>query len=212
MLGFALRVRASRRVRPGAFPSSCRTRGRSPTRSAVVRSMHTDQFNHAPAQLFMNTGHFRVGRPSMGSWLTYGLGTENQDLPGFVVMLSGKFAPSGGASCWGSGFLPTVHQGVRFRSQGDPVLFLSDPPGMEAGRRRRVARCDRQTQWAAPRASGGPRDRDAHRPVRAGLSHANQRARAAGDRLGTRASRARDVRRRAREGLLRQQLPPRAAG
>ena len=106
-------------------------------RLCIVRSMHTEQFNHAPAQIFLNTGHARIGRPSMGSWLTYGLGTDNRDLPGFVVMLSGSFAPSGGASCWGSGFLPTVYQGVRFRSQGDPVLFLSNPDGVDAGVRRR---------------------------------------------------------------------------
>ncbi len=104
---------------------------------AIVRSMHTDQFNHAPAQIFLNSGHSRIGRPSMGSWLSYGLGSENRDLPSFVVLLSGQYAPSGGASCWGSGFLPTIHQGVRFRSQGDPVLFLSNPPGMDGATRRR---------------------------------------------------------------------------
>ncbi|MCZ6597938.1 MAG: DUF1501 domain-containing protein [Planctomycetota bacterium] len=104
---------------------------------AIVRSMVTDQFNHAPAQIFLNTGHARIGRPSMGSWLSYGLGSENHDLPAFVVLISGKYAPSGGASCWGSGFLPTIHQGVQFRSQGDAVLFLSDPDGMERATRRR---------------------------------------------------------------------------
>jgi hypothetical protein len=103
----------------------------------IVRSMWTNQFNHAPAQIFMHTGHFRIGRPSFGSWLTYGLGTENQDLPGFVVLLSGQYAPDGGASLWGSGFLPTVYQGVRFRSQGDAVLFLSDPAGVDRAARRR---------------------------------------------------------------------------
>jgi len=103
---------------------------------AFVRSMHTKQFNHAPAQLFVQTGHERVGRPSLGSWLSYGLGSMNRDLPSFVVLLSGQFQPSGGASLWSSGFLPTVHQGVRFRSQGDPVLFLSNPPGIDAGSRR----------------------------------------------------------------------------
>ncbi|MCC6408460.1 MAG: DUF1501 domain-containing protein [Planctomycetes bacterium] len=103
----------------------------------VVRSMHTTQFNHAPAQLFMHTGHFRIGRPSFGSWLTYGLGSENRDLPGFVVLLSGQYAPDGGTSLWGSGFLPTIHQGVRFRSQGDAVLFLSDPDGLDRAARRR---------------------------------------------------------------------------
>lgn len=97
---------------------------------SVIRSMKTDQFNHAPAQIFMNTGHQLPGRPSMGSWLTYGLGTENKDLPGFVVLISGVNNPDGGKSCWGSGFLPTLYQGVEFRSKGDAVLFVSDPEGM----------------------------------------------------------------------------------
>ncbi|MDB6121483.1 MAG: hypothetical protein JWQ71_476 [Pedosphaera sp.] len=103
----------------------------------LVRSMVTDAFNHAPAQIFLNSGSTQIGRPSMGSWLNYGLGSESQDLPGFVVMLSGGGQPSGGSACWGSGFLPTVYQGVQFRSQGDPVLFLSNPPGMTAQDRRR---------------------------------------------------------------------------
>lgn len=104
---------------------------------AIVRSMHTDQFNHAPAQIFMNTGHQLIGRPSMGAWLTYGLGSECTDLPGFVVLVSGIGQPDGGKSCWGSGFLPSVYQGVEFRSQGDPVLFVSNPRGMNATQRRR---------------------------------------------------------------------------
>ena len=83
---------------------------------AIVRSLHTTQFNHAPGQIFMNTGSQVFGRPSMGAWLTYGLGSESRDLPGFVVLLSGENAPDGGKSCWGSGFLPTVYQGVEFRS------------------------------------------------------------------------------------------------
>ncbi len=103
---------------------------------AVVRSLHTAHFNHAPAQIFMNTGHQIVGRPSVGSWLTYGLGSEASDLPGFVVLLSGENDPDGGKSCWGSGFLPTVHQGVQFRSEGDPVLFLKDPDGVSPRARR----------------------------------------------------------------------------
>jgi len=103
---------------------------------AVVRSLHTTQFNHAPAQIFMNTGHQIVGRPSVGSWLTYGLGSEASDLPGFVVLLSGENDPDGGKSCWGSGFLPTVHQGVQFRSEGDPVLFLRNPDGVSPQARR----------------------------------------------------------------------------
>ncbi len=97
---------------------------------AIVRSMSTTQFNHAPAQIFMNTGFQVFGRPSMGSWLTYGLGSESRDLPGFVVLLSGQNQPDGGKACWGSGFLPTVYQGVQFRSQGDPVLFLTNPEGV----------------------------------------------------------------------------------
>jgi hypothetical protein len=105
---------------------------------AIVRSMKTDQFNHAPAQLFVQTGSPRLGRPSLGSWLSYGLGTESRNLPSFIVMLSGKNGPDGGASLWGSGFLPTVHQGVQLRSQGEPVLFLSNPDGMERALRRKT--------------------------------------------------------------------------
>jgi hypothetical protein len=104
---------------------------------SFVRSLHTTQFNHAPGQIYMNTGHQVIGRPSAGAWLTYGLGTENKDLPGFVVLLSGTSQPDGGKSCWGSGFLPTVYQGVEFRSQGDPVLFLSNPKGVAPETRRR---------------------------------------------------------------------------
>jgi len=104
---------------------------------AVVRSMHTDQFNHAPAQIFLFTGSPRQGRPSMGSWLTYGLGSETENLPGFVVLVSGGKTPDGGASLWGSAFLPTVYQGVQCRSQGEPVLYVSNPPGMDTQTRRR---------------------------------------------------------------------------
>jgi len=103
---------------------------------AIVRSVHTTQFNHAPGQIFMNTGSQVFGRPSIGSWLTYGLGSESKDLPGFVVLLSGENAPDGGKSCWGSGFLPTVYQGVEFRSKGDPVLFVSNPDGVDRSARR----------------------------------------------------------------------------
>ena len=98
---------------------------------AIVKSMTTDAFNHAPAQLLMNTGTMQFGRPSMGAWSLYGLGSESRDLPGFVVFSSGSKGPSGGDSCWGSGFLPTVYQGVQFRSGGDPVLYLSNPPGVD---------------------------------------------------------------------------------
>ena len=101
-----------------------------------VRSMNTDQFNHAPAQLMLYTGAPRVGRPSMGSWVTYGLGTENQDLPGFVVLISGGTNPSAGKTAWGSGFIPSVFQGVQCRSKGDPVLYVSNPQGMDRDLRR----------------------------------------------------------------------------
>jgi hypothetical protein len=104
---------------------------------AFLKAMHTDEFNHAPAQLLVHTGSGRLGRPSMGSWVTYGLGTENDNLPSFVVLLSGGQAPDAGASVYGSGFLPTVYQGVQCRSQGDPVLYLSDPEGMPRELRRR---------------------------------------------------------------------------
>src|SRR5689334_17273804 len=102
----------------------------------IVRSMRTTQFNHAPAQIFMNTGHQVIGRPSFGSWMSYGLGTESSSLPAFVVLLSGENNPDGGKSCWGSGFLPTVHQGVEFRSGADPVLFVSNPEGVDPPGRR----------------------------------------------------------------------------
>jgi hypothetical protein len=93
--------------------------------------MQTDAFNHAPAQIFMNTGAQQFGRPSMGAWITYGLGTENRDLPGFVVLQSGKKGPSGGSSNFGCGFLPTVYQGVPFRGGAEPVLYLQSPPGID---------------------------------------------------------------------------------
>ena len=99
---------------------------------AIVKSMVTEQFNHAPAQIFMNTGTQQFGRPSLGSWVTYGLGTEGQDLPAFVVFSTGDKGTSGGQGNFGCGFLPTVYQGVPFRGQGDPVLFLANPQGIDA--------------------------------------------------------------------------------
>jgi len=105
---------------------------------SVIRTVHTDQFNHAPAQLFVHTGTPRLGNPSLGSWVTYGLGSVNEDLPGFVVLLSGGKTPDAGKSLWGSGFLPSVYQGVQCRTTGDPVLYLGDPPGMNRALRRRT--------------------------------------------------------------------------
>ena len=105
---------------------------------AVVRSMYTDQFNHAPAQLMLHTGSPRLGDAPMGAWATYGLGTENQDLPGYIVLVSGGKTPSAGKSLWGSGFLPSVYQGIQCRTQGDPVLYLSDPEGVSRQMRRKT--------------------------------------------------------------------------
>ena len=102
----------------------------------VIRSMNTDQFNHAPAELLVYTGSPRPGRPSMGSWVTYGLGSENEDLPGFVVLISSGVQPNGGKASFDSGFLPSVYQGVQCRSKGDPVLYVSDPEGMDRELRR----------------------------------------------------------------------------
>ncbi|MEZ4702282.1 MAG: DUF1501 domain-containing protein [Rhodothermales bacterium] len=102
-----------------------------------MKAMYTDQFNHAPAQLLLHTGTPRMGRPSMGAWITYGLGSENANLPGYVVLVSGANDPDAGKSAWGSGFLPSVFQGVQCRSEGDPVLFLSDPDPMSRDLRRR---------------------------------------------------------------------------
>jgi hypothetical protein len=98
---------------------------------AIVKSMETDAFNHAPAQIMALTGHQQFGRPSVGAWVTYGLGSESKDLPGFVVFSSGSKGPSGGNSCWGSGFLPSSHAGTLFRTAGDPVLYLSNPAGID---------------------------------------------------------------------------------
>lgn len=103
-----------------------------------IKSMHTEQFNHAPAQLLVQTGEERFGYPALGSWVTYGLGTENQNLPGFIVLLSGGRIPDGGKQMWGSGFLPSVYQGVQCRSHGQPVLYLDNPSDVSRSLRRRM--------------------------------------------------------------------------
>ena len=102
----------------------------------IINSMTTDHFNHAPAELFVHTGFQQPGRPTFGAWTTYGLGSENQNLPGYVVLISSGVQPNGGKSSFGSGFIPSVHQGVQCRSKGDPVLYVSDPPGMDRSLRR----------------------------------------------------------------------------
>ena len=112
--------------------------------ATIIRTVNTDQFNHSPAQLLLHTGQPRLGNPSMGSWVTWGLGSENKDLPGFVVLASGGKTPSAGKSLWGSGFLPTIYQGVQCRTSGDPVLYLSDPKGISRGLRRKTLNAMRE--------------------------------------------------------------------
>jgi uncharacterized protein (DUF1501 family) len=116
---------------------------------AFLHTMQSDQFNHAPAQLLVHTGNANLGYPSLGSWVTYGLGSDAENLPGFVVLCSGGKNPDAGKAAWGNGFLPGVYQGVQCRSDGDPVLFLEDPPGIDRNLRRRMldalAQINRQT-------------------------------------------------------------------
>ena len=122
---------------------------------AFVKTMHTEEINHAPAQMFLHSGFGRGGRPSFGSWVTYGLGSEQQDLPAYVVLLSG---PAGGAgtSLWANGFLPSFHQGIQFRSEGDPVLFLSSPPERSRSADRKILDTIGQLNQRALETSGDP--------------------------------------------------------
>jgi hypothetical protein len=123
---------------------------------ALVRTVATDVFNHAPAKLFANTGTQQFGRPSMGAWITYGIGSEAQSLPGFVVLQSGPRGPRGGAVNWGSGFLPTAYQGVPLRSGGEPILDLTTPEGISASRQRRAIEAIRSLNQDRLEATGDP--------------------------------------------------------
>ncbi len=125
-------------------------------RACVIRTMKTEEFNHAPSQLFLQTGNARPGSPAMGSWVTWGLGSMNKNLPGFVVLLSGGKTPDAGKSLWGTGYLPSVYQGVNCRTDGDPVLFLSDPGGMSRRVRRRMLDALDQLNTAELERSGDP--------------------------------------------------------
>jgi hypothetical protein len=123
----------------GAYVSSCLPHvARVVDDITIVRSVVTDVFNHAPAKIFINTGSPQFGRPSMGAWVTYGIGSESQNLPGFVVLQSGPRGPRGGAPNWGSGFLPTTYQGVPFRTNGEPILNLSNPQDVTAAKQRQT--------------------------------------------------------------------------
>jgi len=104
---------------------------------SLIKTVYTSEFNHGPAQVFAQTGFGQQGRPSLGSWLSYGLGSLSRDLPAYVVLVTG-LTPGGGSSLWGNGFLPSVHQGVRFRAQGDPVLYASNPKGVDRPTRGRI--------------------------------------------------------------------------
>jgi hypothetical protein len=126
----------------------------------IIKSMHTEAINHDPAITFIQTGSQQPGRPSLGSWLSYGIGSENQNLPAFIVLIS---LPSNGANdqplfgrLWGSGFLPSVHQGVKLRSKGDPVLYLSNPPGIDVESRRRMLDGLNQLNEASASSFGDP--------------------------------------------------------
>jgi hypothetical protein len=121
----------------------------------VIRSLHTEEINHAPAQMFLHTGFGRGGRPSMGSWAVYGLGSPARNLPAYVVLLSGPLGGAGTA-LWSAGFLPSVYQGIQFRSAGDPVLFLSNPPGHSAAERRHVLDAIQELNRQNLEATGDP--------------------------------------------------------
>ena len=123
---------------------------------SIVTSCATNLFNHAPAKLFMNTGSGQFGRPSMGAWVTYGLGSESRDLPGFVVLQSGPRGPRGGAVNWASGFLPTTYQGVPLRGQGEPILDLSSPPSISQSDQRKTIDAIRDLNLARLVETGDP--------------------------------------------------------
>jgi hypothetical protein len=123
---------------------------------AIVRTVATNVFNHAPAKIFVNTGSPQFGRPSMGAWVTYGIGSASQNLPGFVVLQSGPRGPRGGALNWGSGFLPTTYQGVPFRTGGEPILNLTSPRGITPDRQRQVIDAIRDLNAARLADTGDP--------------------------------------------------------
>lgn len=125
----------------------------------VIRSMKTKEFNHAPAELFVHTGENRPGYPAIGAWATYGLGSLNSNLPGFMVLVSGGTDPTAGKSVWGSGFLPSVYQGVQCRSGPEPIFYVADPAGMDRGMRRKGLDALNRLNQAELARSGDPETR-----------------------------------------------------
>ena len=127
---------------------------------SIIKTIHTDAINHDPAITFIQTGSQQPGRPSLGAWLSYGLGSETQDLPAYVVLVSQKVAKNNAqplfSRLWGSGFLPSRYQGIKFRSSGDPVLYLSDPPGVDKKTRRRMLDSLQKLNMLKAEASGDP--------------------------------------------------------
>ncbi len=146
---------------------------------AFIKSVHTDQFNHSPAQIFVNTGSPIPGRPAMGSWLSYGIGSEADDLPGFVVLKSGGNL-SGGASMWSAGFLPGEHQGVPFRASGDPILHVANPPGIDRATQRDTLDLVASLNRRRFDRSADRKDSNQDRIVRNGVSDAVARSRTDG--------------------------------
>ena len=146
-----------------------------------VKSLHTEHVNHDPASKFLHTGFQLAGRPSAGAWVSYALGSDNRDLPNFVVMNSGvsQGVPQD-AAIWGPGFLPSHHQGVEFRAADDPVLYVNNPAGIDSQRPPRDARLAGEARDAAARGVERSRDPVAREPVRDGVSHAELRARGRG--------------------------------
>jgi hypothetical protein len=176
---------------------------------ALIKTVHTNQFNHAPAQIFMNTGSPLQGRPSMGAWVTYGLGVETSDLPGFVVLSSGDGA-QGGAHNWGCGFMPTVYQGVPVPQPGrSPFCTCPTRKGVDAALAAGLDRSGKPDERTSPWDHRRPRDPHAHQRLRDGLPHAEQRAGTDRPCAGERSD-ARDVRRGRGQALVRAQLPARA--
>ena len=175
----------------------------------LVRSMTTEAINHDPAHMFMNTGSQIAGRPSMGAWVTYGLGSEAEDLPGFVVLVStgkGRSPQPIAARQWSSGFLPSRFQGVQLRSKGDPVLYLGRPAGVSLDQQAADVASDQRVEPQPRRCGARSGDRHADRPVRAGVRDADERTRADGFGRRRRPDH-RAVRLRTGGRLLRLQLP-----